>query len=143
MARLGPASTRRARLFLDANVLVSAAWKDGSKVLRLWQILGVELVTSNLVIDECERNLPLAEQHRRLAEILRAVRVLEFVRPPALENLPPLPEKDRHVFAAAVLARAEYLVTGDRKHFGAWYGKRIFGVRVEPPASFPAALQEK
>jgi predicted nucleic acid-binding protein len=134
--------SRRARLFLDANVLVSAAWKDASKVLRLWQIPGVELVTSNFVIEECVRNLPLEEQHRCFAEILRTVRVLKFAAPPSLENPPPLPEKDKHVFAAAVLSRSGFLVTGDRTHFGAWYGKSLLGVRIEPPASFPAVLSE-
>lgn len=59
-----------------------------------------------------------------------------------LEDAPPLPQKDQHVLAAAVLARAHYLVTGDRAHFGAWYGSSILGVRVEPPASFPDILQE-
>jgi predicted nucleic acid-binding protein len=133
---------RPARLFLDANVLVSAAWKDASKVLRLWQIPNVELVTSNFAVEECQRNLPLLEQHERLARLLLATRVLSFHRPPILQNAPPLAPKGQHVLAAAVLARASFLVTGDRTHFGAWYGSRILGVRVEPPASFPAVLEE-
>jgi len=131
---------RRARLFLDANVLVSAAWKDASRVTRLWQIPRVELITSNLVVIECERNLPLPEQAERLAILLRRVRVLEFDQAPSLANLPPLHEKDKHVLAAAVLARAQYLVTGDFKHFGTWFGKSIAGIRVESPGAFPGVL---
>lgn len=134
--------SRRTRLFLDANVLVSAAWKTESKVRRLRQIPGVELVTSNFVLEECQRNLPLTEQHRRLAQLLRNVRVLAFRSVPMLENSPPLAEKDKHVFAAAVLARASFLVTGDRTHFGEWYGTRILGIRIEPPASFPYVLEK-
>jgi predicted nucleic acid-binding protein len=133
---------RRARLFLDANVLVSAAWKEESKVRRLWQIPGVELVTSNLVLEECQRNLPLTEQHRRLAQLLRNVHVHVFRSVPVLENSPSLPEKDKQVFAAAVLLRATFLVTGDRTHFGAWYGSSILGIRIEPPGSFPAVLKK-
>jgi predicted nucleic acid-binding protein len=133
--------TRRARLFLDANILVSAAWKSDSKVQRLWQIPGVELVTSNFVVEECRRNLPNPGQPERLIELLRAVRVFEFDQSPVLEDAPPLPQKDHHVLAAAVLARAQYLVTGDRTHFGAWYGSCVLGIRVEPPASFPGILQ--
>jgi predicted nucleic acid-binding protein len=136
------ASTRRTRLFLDANVLVSAAWKDTSKVRRLWRIPGVDLVTSNFVLEECRRNLPLPEQQKTLAQLLRSVHVFVFPGVPSLENSPPLPEKDRHVLAAAVLARAKFLVTGDRKHFGAWFGRSIHGIRVEPPASFPIILDE-
>jgi len=61
---------------------------------------------------------------------------------PQLESPPPLPDKDQHVLAAAVLARADFLVTGDRKHFGAWYGGSISGIRVEPPGRFPLALEQ-
>jgi predicted nucleic acid-binding protein len=133
---------RRVRLFLDANVLVSAAWKDGSKVARIWQIPYIELITSNFVVTECIRNLPREEQQDRLNRFLLALRVLEFQRMPILENPPPLPEKDQHVLAAAVLARANFLVTGDRKHFGEWYGGSVCGVRVEPPGRFPLVLEE-
>ena len=133
---------RRVRLFLDANVLVSAAWKDGSKVARIWQISGVELVTSNFVIAECRRNLFREEQQSRLNHFLLEVRVLEFLRTPILENPPSLPEKDQHIMAAAVLARADFLVTGDRKHFGVWYGGSVCGVRIEPPGRFPLVLDE-
>ena len=135
------APARSTRLFLDANVLVSAAWKSDCKVHRLWRISGIELVTSNIVVEECRRNLPHSGQLERLAELLRSVRVLVFRQSPMLENAPPLPQKDQHVLAAAVLARANFLVTGDRTHFGAWFGTSILGVRVEPPSSFPRVLE--
>jgi predicted nucleic acid-binding protein len=133
---------RGARLFLDANVLISAAWKNDSKVTRIWRISDIELIASNYVVAECKRNLSSAEQQNRLAQLLQAVRVLEFKSAPVLENSPDLPEKDRHVLAAAVLARADFLVTGDRKQFGAWYGNTILGLRVEPPGRFPHVLGE-
>jgi predicted nucleic acid-binding protein len=130
------------RLFLDANVLFSVAWKDGSKVARIWQIPDVELVASNYVVEECRRNLPREDQLKRLELYLLDVRILEFERVPVLENAPSLPEKDQHVLAAAVLARADFLVTGDRTHFGEWYGATLCGLRVEPPARFPLVLGE-
>jgi predicted nucleic acid-binding protein len=133
---------RRSRLFLDANVLISAAWKDNSKVARIWSIAGAGLVTSSFVVAECTRNLPRQEQQDRLIRLLLAVRVLEFQKIPVLENPPDLPEKDQHVLAAAVLARADYLVTGDRRHFGIWCGGTVFGVKVEPPARFLEILGE-
>jgi predicted nucleic acid-binding protein len=135
-------ASRRIRLFLDANVLISAAWKHGSKVAQIWHIPDVELVTSNYIVAECRRNLPRAEQMIRLGEMLLSVRVFEFDATPELENMPPLPEKDRHVLAAAVLSRADFLVTGDHRHFGAWYGSQVLGVRVEPPPRFPGVLEE-
>ena len=113
-----PPRARCVRLFLDANILISAAWKEGSKVTGIWRIPGVELVTSDHVVTECKRNLPREEQQKRLGQLLLAVRVLAFSRTPTLENPPLLPQKDQPVLAAAVLARADFLVTGDRKHFG-------------------------
>jgi predicted nucleic acid-binding protein len=132
---------RRVRLFLDANVLISAAWKDGSKVARIWRIPDIELVTSNYVVAECKRNLPREEQQSRLSQFLLAVRVLEFKGTPVLENPPSLPVKDQPVLAAAVLSRADFLVTGDRQHFGVWYGATVRGIRVEPPGGFPQVLE--
>ena len=133
---------RRIRLFLDANVLVSAAWKDGSKVTRLWRIPNVELITSDYVLAECDRNLRSREQQDRLTLLLLTVRVVESPTTPILTDAAPLPEKDQPVLAAAILAKAEFLVTGDRKHFGAWYGRKAFGLRIEPPARFPEVLEE-
>jgi len=130
------------RLFLDANVLVSAAWKLGSRLLALWQILNIELVTSDYVVDESRRNLPEQDQQNRLTLLLEQVRVARFSAVPILENAPAeLPTKDQPVLAAAVLLRADFLVTGDSRHFGKWYGKEVFGIRVEPPRNFPEVLK--
>lgn len=37
---------------------------------------------------------------------------------------------------AAIQASANYLLTGDRDHFGAYFDKRIEGVRVLRPAGY-------
>ncbi len=127
----GPAST----LFLDANVLVSAAWKADAEVTRIWQLDGVRLVTSITVMAEVQRNLPRIEQIERLRGLMTSVEVMVFqklVEPP--EALA-LPVKDRHVLASAVQAGAGYLITGDKKHFNQWFGKIVCGVRIEPPAN--------
>jgi predicted nucleic acid-binding protein len=131
---------RSLRLFLDANVLVSAVWKEDSKLRRIWQIPGVELVTSQYVLVECERNLPRPEQLERLKDLLTSVRVLSIQPVLAMEGLPDLPAKDQPVLAAAVLSRSAFLITGDRTHFGALYGSTILGVRVESPGSLPSVL---
>ena len=33
------------RVFLDANLLFSAAWREGSGIGTLWEMQGVQLVT--------------------------------------------------------------------------------------------------
>jgi hypothetical protein len=51
-----------------------------------------------------------------------------------------LPERDQPVLAAALHARCNALVTGDRTHFGALYGDTIGGVTIYRPASLVEAL---
>jgi len=131
---MGDLRVKPVRLFLDANILISAARKDVSKVTRLWHVPNAELVTSEYVLAECQRNLPAADQQERLARLLLTVRILKFSEAPALPDSILLPEKDQPVLAAAIFARADFLVTGDKRHFGAWYGTTILGVGVEPPA---------
>jgi hypothetical protein len=46
-----------------------------------------------------------------------------------------LPEKDWPVLAAAIRLRCDALVTGDRTHFGAGYGRSFGGVTVDSPRS--------
>lgn len=58
---------------------------------------------------------------------------------PAERSLPrtiSLPEKDRPILLAAIEARADYLLTGDLKHFGPLFGKKIEGVSVLVPAEY-------
>jgi predicted nucleic acid-binding protein len=45
-----------------------------------------------------------------------------------------LPLDDAPILAAAVRARADLLVTGDRAHFGALAGRNLRGVEVASPA---------
>ncbi|MEO8717286.1 MAG: hypothetical protein ABI423_03595 [Burkholderiales bacterium] len=58
----------------------------------------------------------------------------------ALEATLALPAKDQPVLAAAIRHGCDALVTGDRSHFGALYGKTFSGVRVHSPRSLAEAL---
>jgi len=127
-----PAHSRRT-LFLDANVLVSAAWKENAETARIWQLDGAKLVTSNYVMAEVQRNLATVVQIERLRGLMTSVEVFFFPQLPEPVEALALPAKDRPVLAGAVQARADYLITGDKKHFSNWFGKRICGVRIEPP----------
>jgi hypothetical protein len=51
-----------------------------------------------------------------------------------------LPEKDRPVLLAAVRLRCDALVTGDRRHFGAGFGKAFGGVTLYSPRSLAETL---
>lgn len=128
---------RQQRVFLDANVLFSAAWRPASGLLELWRRSGTILMSSAYVIAEAERNLGTPEQVERLRGLCAR---LVVVPEPDLAALPPearvLPEKDRPILAAAVQARAGVLLTGDRTHFGPFFGARLCGVEVLLPREF-------
>jgi predicted nucleic acid-binding protein len=52
---------------------------------------------------------------------------------PTLPCLIDLPEKDRPVLMAAILIKADYLITGDSTHFGKYFGQTINGVKICRP----------
>jgi uncharacterized protein len=100
------------RVFLDSNVLFSAAYRRDAGLKRLWQLADVELLTSAYALEEARRNLPERGQRVRLARLKRAV---TLVREPAERALPRgivLPDKDRPVLLAALDGRATHFVTG-------------------------------
>lgn len=134
------------RVFLDANILFSAAKSDGAvrALLRFLVERGHECWVDVYVVAEARRNLQAkgAEAldvleallpHLRLAA---AVPVAEF---PAAE-LAWLPDKDKPVLAAALRLHCDALVTGDRSHFGAGYGRSFGGVTVHSPRSLAEQL---
>jgi putative PIN family toxin of toxin-antitoxin system len=119
------------RVFLDANVLVSAALGPGlcRALFDFARAKELTLLTSTFALQEAARNVPpakLAYLDQKLLPLLEVFEpdVSEWVCPIALE------EKDRPILAAAVLSKATHLVTGDRSHFGAWYGAAVEGVRI-------------
>lgn len=128
------------RLFLDANVLFSAAWRPESKLARLWHLDGVRLITSGYAHEEARRNLPDTERRQRLADLASQ---LEFVSEAIAELLPAgiiLPEKDRPMLRAALAAEATHLLTGDRRDFGRYFGRRIGSLIVLSPAAYLAEV---
>lgn len=62
------------RVFLDANVLVSAALKPGSRIASLWVLPDVRLVASPHVLAEARRNTPAPEAAARLEELTQRLR---------------------------------------------------------------------
>jgi predicted nucleic acid-binding protein len=129
------------RAFLDADVLFTAAHSPGGRaaaIVLLARAGACTLVSSPHALEEASRNLRLKypDAVRGLAQLLAAVTV-EPEAPSAdiawaLEQ--GLPPKDAPIPAAAVHARCEVLVTGDRAHFGAFYGRHLRGVEVLSPA---------
>lgn len=127
------------RVFLDANVIFSAAQK-GSASRRFLEALArhATLITHPGVFLEAERNLR-AKRPEWLPALASLRALLRFDAGMAPCPDVGLPAKDQPVLGAAIAARADRLVTGDRTHFGALFGKAFHGVRV----LCPRAMAEK
>lgn len=127
------------RVFLDANVLFSAARSRTSRLRSLWSLSDSQMLTSALAFDEARRNLAL-DRPAALADLdSLAVATTIVPDPDPAEPLPPnmcLPEKDRSIFLAAVGAHATHFLTGDKRHFGPYRGQTIAGVIVLIPADY-------
>lgn len=133
------------QIFLDANVLFSAAKSDGAvrKLLTLLEQSNHQCWVDSYVIEEARRSLAAKACDRmsgfqRLLSRMKAASAQRV--DPALEASLPLPAKDRPVLAAAIHLGCETLVTGDRTHFGALYGRTVCGVSIHSPRSLAEAL---
>ncbi|HAL30460.1 MAG TPA: DNA-binding protein [Coriobacteriia bacterium] len=125
------------RVFLDANVLVSAALKPGSRIASLWTLPGVRLLASPHVLAEARRNVPAPDVAERLETLIGALAVLPAE--PAdfpIDGDPGLPPKDRPILLAAIVSGADVLLTGDLTHFGACLGNTVHGVRILLPGEY-------
>ena len=135
------------RIFLDANVLFSAARSDGAvrRFLALLIDAGHECCADGYVAEEARRNLSAKapEGLSVLDAFLARMRVAAaHPDPETVEAALALPEKDRPVLAAAIRLECEALVTGDRTHFGAFYGKSLGGVIIHSPRSLAEVPSE-
>ena len=128
------------RVFLDANILFSAAKSSGAVREFLHRLIssGHTLVADGYVIGEARRNLerkfPAAMPD--LESLIDEVEANLGVNTTLEAGLAPgLPEKDRPVLAASLHHGCQFLLTGDRTHFGPLYGQAIKGVEVHSPSS--------
>lgn len=129
------------KLFLDANVIFSAAHRDAGNAHTLVALARAERCTLQVsahALHEARRNLALKSSayERRLAEALSTIDLVPEA-PAALVQWARdegLPLKDAPILAAAVQAGADGLVTGDRRDFGRYFGRTLRGVQVVTPA---------
>jgi uncharacterized protein len=125
------------RLFLDANVLFSAAYREDAGVAVSWPLEHATLVSSTYAIEEARRNLPGREQKRRLESLVHDLEVVEVhTVPDSVRKKITLPGKDLPIIGGALAARCSHLITGDVRHFGRYFGKHIGPVLVVPPADY-------
>ncbi len=125
------------RLFLDANVLFSAAYRGDAGVQRLWALRNATLVTSEYPVSEARRNLATPEQLNRLDRLLEPIEVAPArTLDPTLRSDIELREKGWPILGGAVAARATHLITGDLRDFGPFMGRVVLGVLILTPAQY-------
>jgi len=72
------------RLFLDANILFSAAHKPDARVFRLWRLEDVVLYSSRYALEEARFNLASDDELRRLTRLAETCNSLKSASAPSL-----------------------------------------------------------
>ena len=129
------------RLFLDANVLFTAAHNPRGKAALTIE-LGKKgywtLATSRYASEEARRNLErkIPQFQQRLSSLLQGIQLVEHR--PELRFPPSLVEKDRPIFQAALAFHATHLLTGDLRDFGPFMNRpeETFGIVIQTVADF-------
>ena len=128
------------RVFLDANVIFSAALNSAGGLRAFFQLAtaGVcELLASPYALDEARRNMA-RKQAARVPDLDALILQITRCREASADSLQwalatGLPAKDAPILAAAVQAHADILATGDRAHFGMLFGQTLRGVTILTP----------
>jgi predicted nucleic acid-binding protein len=109
------------RLFLDANVLFTAAHNPSGKAALIID-LGIqgnwEIVSCSYAVEEARRNISIKfpDCLERFETLISAI--LKVPSRSGLSCPVPLPEKDRPILESATHCKATHLLTGDVKDFG-------------------------
>lgn len=133
------------RLFLDANVVFTAAHNPSGKAALLIELGDAgrwRVFTSSYALAEARHNLRLKypECLSRLDDLAPRMKFLD----PKSETRCPLvlPEKDQPIFLAAIACRATHLLTGDIKDFGPFMNRprQTAGIVIQTVAEYLAKL---
>ncbi len=133
------------KLFLDANVLFTAAHNRSGKAAFVIELAGEgywQVVTSILAIEEARRNLEI--KFPAALDTFEGLMDAVGVAPAVFDETCPLelPEKDVPIFLSAAGAGCTHLLTGDLKHFGRFMNvpKHRSGVLIQTVADFLSQL---
>lgn len=128
------------RVFLDANILFSAAWSEGSGIGKLWENEDLHLVTSPYALMEAVRNVQLKKPAaaQRLSALAGKVDVSALTALLAGDH--GLLKKDHPILEAAIGSGCTVLLTGDVTHFEHLIGMEVEGTRVMTVSMFLTSL---
>jgi predicted nucleic acid-binding protein len=131
------------RLFLDANVLFTAAHNPRGKaalVVELGRAGLWQLLSSAYAVEEARRNIARKYPDRlpALEALATHLRLSPETRTPDCPE--GLPDKDYPIYRAAHAGKADVLLTGDRRDFGFLMNRpdKAGGLLVQTVAEFLA-----
>jgi predicted nucleic acid-binding protein len=138
--------TKKHRLFLDSNVILSGLFSDRGAPRLILDLLSLDLpvltgLTGRFNLTEIERNL-----EKKMPQALPIYRLylpklkLEIIPLPSPEDLRPLAgtadEKDLPVLASVLNGKADHFLTGDKKLISLLRQTADFGFQAVSPAEF-------
>jgi predicted nucleic acid-binding protein len=121
------------RIFLDANILFSAA-QSHSRMRAFLEVLfdQADCLTNEYAIEEARRNLA-AKFPDGVKALERLTGRCEVISQLVSDLNVELPLKDVPILGGAIAGEATHLLTGDEKDFGKFWGKTIQGVKIVSP----------
>lgn len=121
------------RIFLDANILFAAALPKSrtGAFFRKFKRCAV-LLTSAYAVEETRRNLA-GKRPDALPNLELLLKHIEVNSIAFTSFGVGLARKDAPILGGAIASNATHLLTGDRKDFGALWGKTIRGVKIVSP----------
>lgn len=123
----------RSRVFLDANVLFSAAEEDSALAHLVERAARVfTLITSDVAVAEARRNLGI-KFPQRVAALNALLEAIVIVSTAVFRLEIDLAQKDLPLLCTAIRAQSDYFVTGDRRDFGQLWNEEVHGTAVINP----------
>ncbi len=118
------------RIFLDANILFSASFPNSLLAGFLGNLKELaELISSVYATAEAERNLQV-KMPKYLATFKELEKFLKIISFQIFDLKEPIASKDQPILCGAIAAKANFLLTGDKKDFGHLFGKTVGGVKI-------------
>lgn len=137
---------KEVRVFLDSNVILSGLFSDKGPPRIILDLLCLDLplligMTGQYNLIEIERNLK-----KKMPDVIPIYKKyfpklnLEIIPLPSLEKIKSLSghisDKDIPILASAIIGKADFLVTGDKKDFAKPSLKGKYSFKITTPSEF-------
>ena len=130
------------KVFLDSNIVVSAAYSEKEKsrsylFFELQDLNIIKIYISNLVKFELVHNIKIKKPEKLdfLNELLSKADIIQDVDV-YYEFTKILPENDRIILSSAIYHNIDFFITGNTKDFLTFYNKKLKNTLILTPKDF-------